>query len=873
MDSAPPVDAAPDAGLGDAGLGQAAPPGAPPHKPSPPVPPAPESAPSDVSSLDSHLIALHELVGAIARQSDARVTLALITEKARVLTGAASAAVSLLDPARALLDFAAVAGEDAADIVGQTVRVEDALAGRTALTGELTLIHRPHPMPSEADSADPSARAGVGLRSALVVPLFRDGRPSGALTVLNRRGDAAFSGADLLRLQTLADLAAQALRTDDLRRQAARKQQERDILFRAAQTTSSSLNVQEVLSSVVETMAGSMEMTAGAVFLLSDERTRLYIGADRGLAEGDQDRQLSADGAGMAARALQSGQPLRVNDVGGDPAEDLPLPGMRSLLLAPMVARTVPEGLLVVGSRQAGAYSAADASLLSAVASQAAVALENAWLYEDATRRAQEAAALYELSQAVGATLSLNRVIHFVADSVLALLHVDKFALFLYNPATGHLEIKASRNIRRETAQTMNPRLGEGIAGWVLEFETPTAVQDVSADHRNRSCPIDGEGVTSLVSVPLQSGDSVIGVLHAMSSRRRLFTVGEMELLYTIANQVGAAIANAQMYEEARQQAEEIRKGVRRIARALGSSLDGRQTAQTIADLALEMTGADRAALFVLDAGGGLTARAAAGFKTPLSALLPLAPGDGGRSPETATGFVARRGRSLTIEDVAKDLRFVLPAFAARERVVGYLGVPLKLGRDVLGVLEVYTRGPRRFTPDEMRLMITFASQASVGLQNALLVEQAGHRLDDLQALGALSEMLTGSRPAGELFPAVLRLLGEAARAEAGVLRFYADSSGGGPPDAVFRRAGGEGDADMDVLLRDLAAQVESAGGAALLPPGHAAPTLVAPIPGPPGGPPCGVLILVRAPRRPAFDGQERHLIATAANLLSLRRA
>ncbi len=83
---------------------------------------------------------------------------------------------------------------------------------------------------------------------------------------------------------------------DELRRQAAQKQQERDILFRAAQTTSSSLNVQEVLANVLATVAGSMEMTAGAVYLLNDERTRLYIGADRGLGEEDHDRQLAADG-------------------------------------------------------------------------------------------------------------------------------------------------------------------------------------------------------------------------------------------------------------------------------------------------------------------------------------------------------------------------------------------------------------------------------------------------------------------------------------------------------------------------------------------------------------------------------------------------
>ena len=834
-----------------------------------PIPPVPGAGGEPLP--DGHLVALHEVVSAVARQTDPRETLALIAEKACALTGAASAAVTLLDATRTLLDFAAVAGADAAEILGQTVRVEDALAGRTALTGQLYLAHHPDPATANLSPADP---AGIALRSALVVPLYLNGQPAGALSALNRMGDGAFGGADLLRLQMLADLAAQALRVDELRRQAAQKQQERDILFQAAQTTSSSLNVQEVMSNVLATVAGSLEMTAGAVYLLNDERTRLYIGADRGLGEDEHDRQLAAEGNGIAARALASGQPIRLNDTDGSSAEDPPLPGMRSILAAPMIARSIPEGLLVVGSRQSGAYGPEDASLLSAVASQAAVALENAWLYEDANRRAQEATALYELSQSVGATLSLNRVIHFVADSALGLLHVDKFALFLYNPTTECLEIKVSRNLRRETAQTMKPRVGEGIAGWVLEFETPTAVQDVSADHRNRSCPIDGEGVTSLVSVPLQSGDQVIGVLHAMSSRRRLFTVGEMELLYTIANQVGAAIANAQMYEEARQKSEEIRKGVRRIARALGSSMDGRQTAQTIADLALEMTGADRCVLFSLDEQGGLTPRAAVNFKSALATLAAIPVGDGGRGPETATAFVARRGRSVAIEDISKDMRFVLPAFTARERVVGYLGVPLKLGKDVLGVLEVYTREARRFTSDEIRLLITFASQASVGLQNALLVEQAGRRLDDLQTVSRLAEIMAGAGVG--LLPECLSLVGKATRADAGVLRVF-DAPGGAH---VYRRpVSGDAERDsaldegMELLLRDLAAQVEKAQNFSLIPTDHAAPTLVLPIPAGSEQTLGGVLILVRAPQRPGFDGHERQLAATAANLLSMRRA
>lgn len=781
---------------------------------------------------DSPLAALHEVVQSVARQTDLRATLALVAEKARALTGAASAAVTLLDTSRTVLDFAAVAGANAEEILGQTVRVEDALAGQTALTGELYLAHNPAGAMPLLSGPNPGLALG-GVRSAAVVPIYVAGRPAGALAALNREDGSAFGGGDILRLQTLANVAALSLGMDGLRHEAARKQRERDILFHAARTTSSSLNVQEVLASVLATVEQSLDMAAGAVYLLNDERTRLYISADHGLEGDDRERQLEAN-QGLAAQALASTQAVRVADAlagMNDDDQDPLLPGMRSLLAAPMLSRSMPEGIIAVGSRQSDAYTAEDAALLSAVASQAAVALENAWLYEDAMRRAQEATALYELSQAVGATLSLGRMLNFVADSVLALLHVDKFALFLLDPRHNVLEIKIARNLRREAVQGMRPRPGQGIAGWVLEFETPTAVQDVAADHRNRSFPIDGEGVTSLVSVPLQSGDQVIGVLHAMSSRRRLFTVGEMELLYTIANQVGAAIANAQMYEDARQKSEEIRKYVRRVARALGSSLAAPGTAQVIADLAAEMTGADRALLLASDSVGGLSVRAASNFRSARG--MEVLPTEGG---ETPSAWVLRRGRSLMIEDLAHD-RFTLPPFAARERVGGYLGVPLKLGREVLGVLEVYSREARRFTGDEVRLLITVASQAAVALQNALLVEQAGRRVSDLQCLEALSGLLAQDSSADTLLRLALPLLCEAVDADAGTVDSHVGVA------AHYQRDGMAESEGWDTVTVPLTAAGRGASG----------------------------LLTVR--RRVPFDAAERRLLTTAAALLGLRLA
>ena len=220
-------------------------------------------------------------------------------------------------------------------------------------------------------------------------------------------------------------------------------------------------------------------------------------------------------------------------------------------------------------------------------------------------------------------------------------------------------------------------------------------------------------------------------------------------------------------------------------------------------------------------------------------------------------------------------MRFVLPAFAARERVTGYLGVPLKLGKEVLGVLEVYTREPRRFTADEIRLLITFASQASVGLQNALLVEQAGRRLDDLRALGALGELLARAAPAAELFPDALRLLCAAAEAEAGVFQRF----GAARRRPVFSPHGDDAAGrtarlaleDLETLLRDLADQVEASPDFDFAPPTHAVPSLILPVPSLPDTAPRGVLIFIRAPRRRAFNSHERRLAVTAANLLAPR--
>jgi GAF domain-containing protein len=686
---------------------------------------------------------LHEVLSALAHDQPLDLVVSLLAEKAQLLTGSASAAIALLEPDGDTVSFVAVAGQEAQEVQGSRVHITDTVMGNTARTGEPFLAFRPAPgapvSPDEGKSptfAPPS--------SAAVVPIFDQGKPVGSLAALGKVGNVPFSGEDLLCLSTLAAAAAVVLANSRLRTDTNRQSRELSVLYEAVRNVSGQLSAQEVLRTVVEQVREHLDTAAVVVFLANDERTHLYIAEDEGLESEDREVTLTA-ASGVGRLLLESAQPsfLQFLDLDTDfPAAPtrtgtrgsqtltseplFPFLNVRSGIAAPIASSGEVQGIVLALSGQPlGVYTSTEANLLGALAAQAAVAMENAWLYEDATRRAEEATALYEISQTVTSTLRLSDVLERVADAVLNLLSVDKFALFLQETKSETLRLVVTRNLAAGAEERIRPQIGQGIPGWVLEFETPTAVQDVAADHRNASAPLHTEGVVSMTCMPLQIGVGTIGVLCAMSTRRRLFTVAEMELLYTIANQAAIAIENARIYADVRQKSLELRRYFHRVARALGSAQTPDEVPKIIASLTMEVMGADRCALYAVrnsaDEQPALLCAASEGFRIvvdPYAAPRPL--GD-----DAPTGWVARRDKPLAIEDLNEDPRFSEHYDRPlRGRAVSYLGVPLRRGDRVIGVLEVYTRGRRQWRGDEIRLMLTFASQATVAFQNARLARK-----------------------------------------------------------------------------------------------------------------------------------------------------
>ena len=660
----------------------------------------------------------------------------MVVEEARRLTEAATAALCLLADGREMLDFVAVSGENADDIVGLKIRVADSLSESVLASGEPVLIDGRTPVETgdlfavEEDFPPEKREKGKGRspfptpntqhpipnthsspRSAAVVPIWQDGRVVGTLTALNKTGDGGipirvFDVDDLDALTLLAEFAAHAAQVHATNRTAREQARELAVLYDAARTVASSLNIQQVMESVLIAICAHLEYHSATLFLMNDERTHLFIAADRGLTEDEREVQLAVE-RGIPAWVLEAGLPRLIADTDAEPDFEDVSERARALsaLYAPIRSREETHGMILVTSLQRHAYRETDLKLLSAVAMQAGIAIENAWLYEDAQRQAEEATALYDLSQHVNATLHLDRVLNFVADSVLNLLKVDKFALLLYDAKENRLAPRLTRNVDEEAFKSVRPRIGEGIAGWVYEWQTPQAVADVAADARNRAAPIDQAGVASTLCVPMHVGEEVIGVIHAMSGRRRLFTVAEMELLYTIANQAAVAVVNATLYQDARLKSHEMRRYFRRVAHAIGAALDEQDLPQLLADLAVEIMRADRCAVYRIE-GEELRLESTSRFRasTPPDSVVPMGAG--------LCGWVAKRGQALILSDLHADPRSQAHPWLSRDRLTSYLAVPLKAGRRAVGVIEIYAQESREFTREEAQLLSTFARRA-----------------------------------------------------------------------------------------------------------------------------------------------------------------
>jgi GAF domain-containing protein/FixJ family two-component response regulator len=234
----------------------------------------------------------------------------------------------------------------------------------------------------------PSQVTGTGgaIHSALVVPLKVRGEAVGALSVSSLDPERTYSGNDRYLLSVLADYIAIGLENARLYQRVERRAEELGLLNEVGQALSTTLDLEQALTLIMERINSILRVEAGSLLLTDEEAGELVFQIALG-EKSDQVKPLRLRiGQGIAGRVAETGQPLLIPDVGQDrveaPTVDISTDFLaRSVLCVPMVARRQTIGVIEVINKLDGPFTEDDLRVLTSIANYAAVAIDNARLF------------------------------------------------------------------------------------------------------------------------------------------------------------------------------------------------------------------------------------------------------------------------------------------------------------------------------------------------------------------------------------------------------------------------------------------------------------------------------------------------------------
>jgi diguanylate cyclase (GGDEF)-like protein/PAS domain S-box-containing protein len=159
---------------------------------------------------------------------------------------------------------------------------------------------------------------------------------------------------------------------------------------------------------------------------------------------------------------------------------------------------------------------------------------------------------LFNIGTTVSQTLNLQELLDSVLERVLAVMEIEAGGIFLLDKQTGDLVLRAHRGTSAEfVSKVEGLRVGEGFTGRAILSKKPYVVEDVADDPRLARMGAKGEGLQSFATVPIMSKERVRGLVGVGSYSSRKFPERDVKLLGVIANQIGMAVDNAQLYEQA----------------------------------------------------------------------------------------------------------------------------------------------------------------------------------------------------------------------------------------------------------------------------------------------------------------------------------
>lgn len=436
------------------------------------------------------------------------------------------------------------------------------------------------------------------LDRVLYVGIYTAAAQIGFMTLIQRQSNLLLDPENRELAQSLANQVAVVVENINLLAETQRRSAELETLYDLSLRFGEEVEAEAIQQLFIDQSVILLEGDAG-LYLSYDQRAqRLNVEASVGPV--DPEHWESEPGVGFAGLIFDQVQPLRLDDYAHweslHTEIDAPI---RAVLGVPLSAGGEVDGVLVVYRQEQDVpFEPSDVRLAELLVAQAAVAMENARLFEEARIRAEELTQLNELAQALTSRLTVEDVLQQTYEGAKRLLDLPNFYIALYDREENLVTFPLVRE-KDEVVRWGSRAAGRGLTEYIIRHNEGIVFGNVEKELQQYTDEVEsiGSEAHSWIGVPLAVGNEVLGVIAAQSYETPyLYDDHDLNVLSAIAGQTAISLRSARLYEQAQERARQERQ-IYEITSRLRRSPDVTTILQTAVDELGQALQADRAVI------------------------------------------------------------------------------------------------------------------------------------------------------------------------------------------------------------------------------------------------------------------------------------
>ena len=597
---------------------------------------------------------------------------------------------------------------------------------------------------------------GTDLSKSLVsVPIISSDRFLGDISLENYERENAYGEAELRLLTTIAASLGTALEN-------ARLFDETQRLFKAEQERSAEL---AIINKISEGLV--RELNFQAIIDLVGEKIRqdfkvedMYIGlydaqssiistpyyiehGDRYFVE-----PVSLT-IGFAGWVINNRQTLVINEnfdqkkselglelitIGDEDVPDL----TQSIVCAPIWSAGEVIGVITLYADERHAFPESSVSLLTTLSANLGVALQNARLFDETQRllkitedRAGELAVINSIQQGLAEELDFQAIIDLIGDKLREVLHTDEIGIRWYDEKEKlvHYLYEYEHGERL----TFPPQPPKTTSWEVLTSRREPRVNNTAVEVASAGILAGTDAAKSNVAVDIVGSDKVIGAIMVENYEKEYaFSDADIRLLTTVASSMGVALENARLFDETQrllketeQRAQEL-EAISTVSQALVAETDLDSLIELIGEQLRDIFAADIVYLALLDTRTHLIH-----FPFQYGEIFPPI-----KLGEGLTSKIITTNEPLLINRDVSETHERIGVTRVGVEALSYLGVPIRVGKEAIGVLSVQsTEQEDFFDTDDLRLLITIAANVGAAIHTVQLHAETERRAHEMAVL------------------------------------------------------------------------------------------------------------------------------------------